>query len=282
MTRARAVAARGGALRQTVDVDAVLDGGALRGLPLLVSICTATILILDGLDVQVIAFAAPDLLKEFGIERAALGPVLSASLIGMRSIAVGLAWLTLSFSGSLLAETNGIPPALEGWQAWVLDGREYVTCPYVDGGDPAQADAHLCAWPGPLDIAATRDAAKLTMKLRVFAPGWEHRCAQGLTLVVLGLIQKTCLGDRLADVANALFERAAAQQVGAIESLIGLLAFSVQIFFDFSSYSDVAIGVALIFGIVLPLNFDAPYQACGIRDFWRRWHMPASFSYIRK
>jgi hypothetical protein len=48
-------------LRQTVDVDAVLDGGALRGLPLLVSICTATILILDGLDVQVIAFAAPDL-----------------------------------------------------------------------------------------------------------------------------------------------------------------------------------------------------------------------------
>src|SRR5262249_35672641 len=111
---------------------------------------------------------------------------------------------------------------------------------------------------------------------RVFAPGWEHRCAQGLTLVVLGLIQKTCLGDRLADVANALFERAAAQQVGAIESLIGLLAFSVQIFFDFSGYSDVAVGVALIFGIVLPLTSAAPYQACGIRDFWRRWHMPLS------
>jgi len=77
-------------LRQTVDVDAVLDGGALRGLPLLVSICTATVLILDGLDVQVIAFAAPALLKEFGIERAALGPVLSASLIGMAIGAFGL------------------------------------------------------------------------------------------------------------------------------------------------------------------------------------------------
>jgi D-alanyl-lipoteichoic acid acyltransferase DltB (MBOAT superfamily) len=111
---------------------------------------------------------------------------------------------------------------------------------------------------------------------RVFAPGWERRCAQGLTLVVLGLIQKTCLGDQLADVANALYERAISQPVGAIEALVGLLAFSFQIFFDFSGYTDVAIGVALIFGIVLPRNFDAPYRACSIRDFWRRWHMTLS------
>jgi hypothetical protein len=69
---------------------------------------------------------------------------------------VGLAWLTLFISGSLLADTRDIPPALEGWQAWVLDGREYVRCPYVDGGDAAQADAHVCTWPGPLEIDGSR------------------------------------------------------------------------------------------------------------------------------
>ena len=69
---------------------------------------------------------------------------------------------------------------------------------------------------------------------------------------------------------------AISQPVGAIEALVGLLAFSFQIFFDFSGYTDVAIGVALIFGIVLPRNFDAPYRACSIRDFWRRWHMTLS------
>jgi AAHS family 4-hydroxybenzoate transporter-like MFS transporter len=68
---------------RTIDVDSLLDNGALRGLPLLVVICTTMVLILDGLDIQVIAFAAPALMTEFGIERKALGPVLAAALLGM-------------------------------------------------------------------------------------------------------------------------------------------------------------------------------------------------------
>jgi AAHS family 4-hydroxybenzoate transporter-like MFS transporter len=68
---------------RTIDVDSVLDHGALRGLPLLVVICTTLVLVLDGLDIQVIAFAGPALMAEFGIERKALAPVLAAALIGM-------------------------------------------------------------------------------------------------------------------------------------------------------------------------------------------------------
>ncbi len=74
---------RRGSVARTIDVDSLLDNGALRGLPLLVVICTTAVLILDGLDIQVIAFAAPALMTEFGIERKALGPVLAAALLGM-------------------------------------------------------------------------------------------------------------------------------------------------------------------------------------------------------
>jgi AAHS family 4-hydroxybenzoate transporter-like MFS transporter len=70
-------------VQRTIDVDSVLDAGRFRGLPLLVLVCASTILILDGLDIQVIAFAAPALTAEFGIERQDLGPVLAASLLGM-------------------------------------------------------------------------------------------------------------------------------------------------------------------------------------------------------
>lgn len=111
---------------------------------------------------------------------------------------------------------------------------------------------------------------------RAFSAGWEPRCASGVVLIVLGLLQKTTLGDPLALIANSTFEEAARTPLGASEALVGILAFGFQIFFDFSGYSDVAIGTALILGIELPRNFDGPYRASSIRDFWRRWHMTLS------
>ena len=60
------------------------------------------------------------------------------------------------------------------------------------------------------------------------------------------------------------------------EAWQGTLAFTFQIYFDFSGYTDMALGLALLFGIVLPQNFEAPYRALGIQDFWRRWHMTLS------
>lgn len=112
--------------------------------------------------------------------------------------------------------------------------------------------------------------------ITVFQPGWEKRCAFGIALITLGLLQKIFLGDALANHVDPLFAKAGAGTITAAEAWVATLGFTFQIFFDFSGYSDIAIGTALLFGIVLPYNFDAPYRATSIREFWRRWHMTLS------
>lgn len=104
-----------------------------------------------------------------------------------------------------------------------------------------------------------------------------ERIARGLMLLTAGLAKKALLGDPLAEYANPVFAAAAAgQAVSVVEAWQGALAFTLQIYFDFSGYTDMALGLALLFGIVLPQNFDVPYRSVSIQDFWRRWHMTLS------
>jgi alginate O-acetyltransferase complex protein AlgI len=99
----------------------------------------------------------------------------------------------------------------------------------------------------------------------------------GLTIFMLGLAKKTILADGIAPVASAVFDAAeAGQPVGAFEAWAGTLAYTFQIYFDFSGYCDMAIGSARMFGVRLPLNFYAPYKATSIVEFWRRWHITLS------
>ncbi|GAB3439402.1 MBOAT family O-acyltransferase [Insolitispirillum peregrinum] len=107
-------------------------------------------------------------------------------------------------------------------------------------------------------------------------PGWQQRCMQGVTLFVIGLGKKVFLADALAALSNPLYAQAGKAALGTTEAWTAVLAFSLQIYFDFSGYSDMAIGLALMLGMVLPLNFDAPYRATSLQDFWRRWHMTLS------
>jgi len=101
--------------------------------------------------------------------------------------------------------------------------------------------------------------------------------AIGLTIFFAGLFKKVVLADNLAPVASASFAAAASgHEVGFLQAWEGMLAYTFQLYFDFSGYSDMAIGAARIFGIKLPLNFHSPYQAMSIVDFWRRWHMTLS------
>ncbi len=107
-------------------------------------------------------------------------------------------------------------------------------------------------------------------------PDAAGRFAQGFVLLVLGLGKKI-LGDALAEPANAVFAIAdRASAVSFFDAWQGALAFTFQIYFDFSGYTDMAIGIALMFGIVLPQNFNVPYRATSLQDFWRRWHMTLS------
>ena len=97
--------------------------------------------------------------------------------------------------------------------------------------------------------------------------------ARGLLLFALGLVKKVWLADQLAPCADAGFAQAAPGMAAAWQAA---LAYSLQLYFDFSGYSDMALGLAGMFGLTLPINFDAPYRATSIRDFWRRWHMTLS------
>jgi D-alanyl-lipoteichoic acid acyltransferase DltB (MBOAT superfamily) len=99
----------------------------------------------------------------------------------------------------------------------------------------------------------------------------------GLTIFIIGLFKKSVLADGIATYAAPVF--AAAGQ-GAEPDLVaawgGALAYTFQLYFDFSGYSDMAIGAARMFGIVMPVNFFSPYKAASVTEFWRRWHMTLS------
>ncbi|HZV53732.1 MAG TPA: MBOAT family protein [Rhodocyclaceae bacterium] len=101
--------------------------------------------------------------------------------------------------------------------------------------------------------------------------------SQGLTILTIGLSKKVLLADNFAQMANPIFE-AASGGVTLVPhvSWIGAVAYSLQLYFDFSGYSDMAVGLSLLFNVRLPLNFDSPYKAGSIIDFWRRWHMTLS------
>jgi len=101
--------------------------------------------------------------------------------------------------------------------------------------------------------------------------------AVGLTIFLIGLFKKVVLADSIAPAANAVFDGAAAgASPGAAMAWLGALAYALQLYFDFSGYSDMAIGLARLFGIRFPVNFDSPYKASSMIEFWRRWHMTLS------
>lgn len=105
--------------------------------------------------------------------------------------------------------------------------------------------------------------------------------AAGLGLFVTGLAKKLLLADWLGNCADIVFASAGAGfPLTTLEAWLGALSFSLQIYFDFSAYTDMAIGTGIMLGLRLPENFASPYKATGFIDFWRRWHITLS-SWVR-
>lgn len=101
--------------------------------------------------------------------------------------------------------------------------------------------------------------------------------AVGITFFSIGLFKKLVLADNLASYINVIFASAEASlNLSVIETWSGVIAFGFQLYFDFSGYSDIAIGVARMFGLILPVNFYSPYKSLNIIDFWRTWHISLS------
>jgi alginate O-acetyltransferase complex protein AlgI len=99
----------------------------------------------------------------------------------------------------------------------------------------------------------------------------------GLTLFIAGLFKKVVIAEAMARYASPMFDGAAAgNPITVLEAWSCTLAYTLQIYFDFSGYSDMALGLARMFGLRFPVNFNSPYKATSIIEFWRRWHITLS------
>lgn len=112
---------------------------------------------------------------------------------------------------------------------------------------------------------------------RMAADGWDKGAiAMGLSIFAVGLFKKIALADNVAPLADTVFSHAVAAPPPLLDGWIASIAYAFQIYFDFSGYSDMAIGLSLLFGVRLPVNFASPYKSTSIIEFWTRWHMTLS------
>ncbi|EON78277.1 putative poly(beta-D-mannuronate) O-acetylase [Lunatimonas lonarensis] len=98
--------------------------------------------------------------------------------------------------------------------------------------------------------------------------------SKGAYVFMLGLAKKTVVADNLAPVVAAGYS--SVDTLSFLDAWVATLFYAMQLYFDFSGYSDMAIGLALLFNVNIPLNFDSPYKSANIQEFWRRWHMTLS------
>lgn len=95
--------------------------------------------------------------------------------------------------------------------------------------------------------------------------------AHGLKIFSFGLIKKVLLADTFAKAVSWGFTNV--ETASSMDWILIMLFYTFEIYFDFSGYSDMAVGASLMLNITLPINFDSPYKAISIRDFWKRWHI---------
>ena len=127
---------------------------------------------------------------------------------------------------------------------------------------------HLVA--GPL----TRHNQLIDGLRRIAKNGISPRYQSGISLFSIGLCKKVLLADRIGNLIDPFIQNL--KILGTLNAYLVLLGFTMQIYYDFSGYSDMAIGLARLFDIDLPQNFNSPYQALNPSDFWRRWHITLS------
>ena len=158
--------------------------------------------------------------------------------------------------------------------AYLIDASRGVVCEY-DLGDFLLFITffpHLIAGP----IIHHREMMPQFAEPKTYRFDWNN-LAIGLGIFSIGLFKKVVIADALSGHVAKVFDAAAAgQHLYGADAWAGALSYTFQIYFDFSGYSDMAIALARMFGITLPLNFNSPYKASNIIEFWRRWHMTLS------
>lgn len=128
---------------------------------------------------------------------------------------------------------------------------------------------HLIAGP----ILYHKDMIPQFTKVKNFALSYKN-LSVGLIIFVIGLFKKVVIADTLAPSVNLIFTHA--NELNFVEAWIGALGYTLQLYFDFSGYSEMAVGLGMMLNFRLPINFNSPYKATSIIDFWRRWHITLS------
>jgi alginate O-acetyltransferase complex protein AlgI len=176
---------------------------------------------------------------------------------------VGISFYTFKLISHLVDTYRGQPPARS-----LLDFACYVSFfPQLLSG-PIQRYGTIDRKAEPVPTFADQlTARECTL----------DKFSRGVALFMLGFAKKILLANAVAQVADAVFT---AQSPGTLDAWFGALAYSFQLYFDFSAYSEMAIGIGLMLGFECSRNFDAPYLADSFSDFWRRWHISLS-SWLR-
>ncbi len=226
-------------------------------------------------------------------KREAEGTSRRRKLILAAAVAVNLAFLGyFKYRGFFVASLDGVLslvgagkplPALKvllpiGISFYTFAGISYAVDVYRGMIKPARSVIHYLAWvtlfpyilAGPI-IRYGHVGAQLERSQQRFR--WAL-IGTGLFFLVMGFAKKMLVADTMAPYVNDLFAHHA--QLGLLSGWAAALGYTMQLYFDFSGYSDMAVGVAIMIGLRFPQNFDSPYKAVNPSDFWRRWHMTLS------
>lgn len=209
----------------------------------------------------------------------ALGVCFNLGLLGYFKYANFLVTSVNTLTGSsLFVETIILPLAISFFTfqqiAYLVDAYKGITQEYKFTHYTLFVTFFPQLIAGP--IVHHRDMLPQFMRPGALHPKFQN-ISIGLSIFMLGLFKKTVLADGIAQYSTPVFDAAAAgQTLTFFEAWGGALAYTFQLYFDFSGYSDMAIGAARMFGIKLPINFHSPYKATNIVEFWRRWHMTLS------
>src|SRR4051812_28073010 len=238
--------------------------------------------------VLLLVLTAVDYTAAIWIERTAPGPRRKAALF--LSLATNLGFLGFfkyfNFLASNLAPLLGRPASAFtfdivlplGISFHTFQSMSYVVDVYrgeqAAVRNPIDYALFICFFPqlvaGP--IVRARDFFR---DLIAWRPPSTEDVSNGFLLIVLGLTKKMAFADQFASIANRFFGNVAGNP-GAVTAWTGVIAFGLQIYFDFSGYTDMAIGMAKLLGFHFPVNFRRPYLASSITEFWRRWHISLS------
>lgn len=164
-----------------------------------------------------------------------------------------------------------------GISFWTFQQIAYLVDVHARRVPPAPIDAHAFSMLFFPHLIAGPILLYANISRQYLRGAWKHgfllRSFQvGLLIFAIGLFKKVVIADTLAQFAEPVFAGAESRDVSPADAWIGAIAYSLQLYFDFSGYSDMAYGLARMFGFRIPINFLSPYKAVSILDFWQRWH----------